>query len=119
MIPINILKSADFSGLTFSTNSLSDKGLEVLVAGEDFINTNLDFIALSNDGKLQRLSQNKIKNYTDGKIYDLGASGPINSIFVVKYSKEIKTFEFPFAFAQEEKPKPTSKPKNKRTKKKK
>jgi hypothetical protein len=119
MIPINILKSADFSGLTFSINSHTDKSLDVLVKGEDFINTNLDFIGISKDGKVQRLSQKNIENYSDGKIYDLGSSGPINSIFVVKYSKEKKTFEFPFAFGQEEKPKPTSKPKNKMKKNKK
>ena len=121
MIPINILKSADFSGLTFSTNSLDEKGLEVLLKGEDFFYTNLDFIGLSKEGKLQRLLQNNIENYSDGKIYDLEASGPINALFVVKYSKERNNFEFPFAFGQEEKPKPMLKPKQKKksTKKKK
>lgn len=103
MIPINILKSAVFSGLTFSTNSLDEKGLEVLVKGEDFFNTNLDFIGLSKEGKLQRLLQNNIENYSDGKIYDLGASGPINALFVVKYSKE-RTLNFPLHSGKKKNP---------------
>jgi hypothetical protein len=100
LIALNILNPTTFAGLNVELNQIRRSSLEVLVKGQGIAEIKLSYLGLSQEGKLVNLRSNNKEVGKTSKTVELQSETPIKAIYIVKYSKEEKTFEFPFIFGK-------------------